>query len=256
MRRSISRSTSTGSTRPSRRGPGRRCRAGSRAGRRWSWCAGSAPLDLVGMDIVEVSPPFDHAEITALAAAHLAHDWLCVLAAKAGAPSRRSRWAVFRRLPLACRMPDPPSPRLRVHRPPAGSLPRVAGGAAGRGGRVRDRRHRRHLARQGDALRQVHARGPDVPADLDLPPDDRRRLRRHGHRQPVDRVRHGAEARLRGGDGEPLGRRRDAAGDPQRRGPLGPADRGGAAQRAEAGGRRSTRRRAGGRWWRRRWSST
>ena len=46
---------------------------------------GLAPLDLVGMDIVEVSPPFDHAEITALAAAHIAHDWLCVLAAKAGA---------------------------------------------------------------------------------------------------------------------------------------------------------------------------
>ena len=54
------------------------------------------------------------------------------------------------------------------------------GGPADRGGGVRDRRHRRHLARQGDALRQVHARGPDVPADLDLPPDDRRRLRRHG----------------------------------------------------------------------------
>ena len=37
------------------------------------------------MDIVEVSPPFDHAEITALAAATIAHDWLCVLAEQAGA---------------------------------------------------------------------------------------------------------------------------------------------------------------------------
>ena len=46
---------------------------------------GLGGLNLVGMDIVEVSPPFDHAEITALAAAHLAHDWLCLLAAKAGA---------------------------------------------------------------------------------------------------------------------------------------------------------------------------
>ncbi|WP_415012737.1 agmatinase [Amaricoccus sp.] len=46
---------------------------------------GLAGLSLVGMDLVEVSPPFDHAEITALAAAHLAHDWLCVLAAAAGA---------------------------------------------------------------------------------------------------------------------------------------------------------------------------
>ncbi len=46
---------------------------------------GLGSLDLVGMDIVEVSPPWDHAEITALAAAHLAHDWLCVLAERAGA---------------------------------------------------------------------------------------------------------------------------------------------------------------------------
>jgi len=42
-------------------------------------------LNLIGMDVVEVSPPYDHAEITALAAAHIAHDWLCLLAAKAGA---------------------------------------------------------------------------------------------------------------------------------------------------------------------------
>ncbi len=41
---------------------------------------GMAGLNLVGMDVVEVSPPFDHAEITAIAAAHLAHDWLCVVA--------------------------------------------------------------------------------------------------------------------------------------------------------------------------------
>ena len=46
-------------------------------------------LDLVGMEFVEVSPPFDHAEITALAAAHVAHDWLCVLAARAGAVPQR-----------------------------------------------------------------------------------------------------------------------------------------------------------------------
>jgi agmatinase len=46
---------------------------------------GLAPLDLVGMDVVEVAPPYDHAEITALAAAHVAHDFLCLLAMKAGA---------------------------------------------------------------------------------------------------------------------------------------------------------------------------
>ncbi len=46
---------------------------------------GLGPLNLIGMDVVEVSPPFDHAEITALAAAHVAHDWLCLLAEKKGA---------------------------------------------------------------------------------------------------------------------------------------------------------------------------
>ena len=41
--------------------------------------------NLIGMDIVEVSPPYDHAEISALAAATVAHDWLCLLAKKSGA---------------------------------------------------------------------------------------------------------------------------------------------------------------------------
>jgi agmatinase len=42
-------------------------------------------LNLIGLDVVEVSPPFDHAEISALAAATVAHDWLCLLSQKAGA---------------------------------------------------------------------------------------------------------------------------------------------------------------------------
>ena len=42
-------------------------------------------LDFVGMDVVEVSPPYDHAEVTALAAATLAQYYLCGLAAKRGA---------------------------------------------------------------------------------------------------------------------------------------------------------------------------
>ena len=46
---------------------------------------GLAGLNLIGMDLVEVSPPFDTSEITALAAAHVAHDWICVLAQAAGA---------------------------------------------------------------------------------------------------------------------------------------------------------------------------
>ncbi len=46
---------------------------------------GLGVLNLVGMDVVEVSPPFDHAEITAIAAATVAHDWLCLIAEKNGA---------------------------------------------------------------------------------------------------------------------------------------------------------------------------
>jgi agmatinase len=42
-------------------------------------------LDLVGMDVVEVSPAYDHAEITSIAAATLGHDYLCLLAVKKGA---------------------------------------------------------------------------------------------------------------------------------------------------------------------------
>lgn len=50
---------------------------------------GLEPLNLIGMDVVEVSPPYDHAEITALAAATVAHDWLCVLAKQKGAVESR-----------------------------------------------------------------------------------------------------------------------------------------------------------------------
>ena len=49
---------------------------------------GLAPLDLIGMDIVEVAPAYDHAEITAIAAANMAYDWLAVLAKKKGAPRK------------------------------------------------------------------------------------------------------------------------------------------------------------------------
>ena len=49
---------------------------------------GLAGLNLVGMDVVEVSPPFDRAEVTALAAATVAHQWLCLLAEARGAIRR------------------------------------------------------------------------------------------------------------------------------------------------------------------------
>ncbi len=39
---------------------------------------GLAGLDLVGADVVEVSPPYDHAAITALAAAHVVYDILAL----------------------------------------------------------------------------------------------------------------------------------------------------------------------------------
>lgn len=42
--------------------------------------AGLTALDIVGADVVEVSPPFDHAEITALAGATMAMNILCLWA--------------------------------------------------------------------------------------------------------------------------------------------------------------------------------
>lgn len=39
-----------------------------------------AEFNLVGFDVVEVAPAYDHAEITALAAAMIGHDMLCLLA--------------------------------------------------------------------------------------------------------------------------------------------------------------------------------
>ena len=37
-------------------------------------------VNMIAMDLVEVSPPYDHAQITALAAASVAYDWLGVMA--------------------------------------------------------------------------------------------------------------------------------------------------------------------------------
>jgi agmatinase len=45
---------------------------------------GLAGLDIVGIDVVEVSPPYDHGEITALAAASIAHELLAALAFRRG----------------------------------------------------------------------------------------------------------------------------------------------------------------------------
>jgi len=47
---------------------------------------GLAGLQIVGMDVVEVAPPFDHAEITSFAAASIAQELIC---AWVSAPSRK-----------------------------------------------------------------------------------------------------------------------------------------------------------------------
>ena len=39
-------------------------------------------MNLIGMDVVEVSPPYDHAEITALLAAFIAYDFIALYAAR------------------------------------------------------------------------------------------------------------------------------------------------------------------------------
>ncbi|MGC0143704.1 MULTISPECIES: agmatinase [unclassified Pseudactinotalea] len=43
---------------------------------------GLGDLNVVGADIVEVSPPYDHAQITAVAAAHIAYELLSIMAAQ------------------------------------------------------------------------------------------------------------------------------------------------------------------------------
>jgi agmatinase len=41
---------------------------------------GFTELNLVGMDVVEVAPAYDQSQITALAAAHIACDLICLFA--------------------------------------------------------------------------------------------------------------------------------------------------------------------------------
>ena len=43
-----------------------------------------ADVNLVGADLVEVAPVYDHAEITGIAAAHVAYELLSALAARTG----------------------------------------------------------------------------------------------------------------------------------------------------------------------------
>ena len=75
----------------SRPAPARPSRAGCCRARCCAPCAGSRrPVEVAGMDIVEVSPPYDHAEVTAMAANRVALEVISALAAKqqAGHPVR------------------------------------------------------------------------------------------------------------------------------------------------------------------------
>ncbi|MFT7476133.1 MAG: agmatinase [Verrucomicrobiales bacterium] len=49
---------------------------------------GLAEFNIVGMDVVEVAPVYDVSEVTAIAAATIAHDFICVQALRAGAESK------------------------------------------------------------------------------------------------------------------------------------------------------------------------
>jgi agmatinase len=49
---------------------------------------GLADLDLIGADVVEVSPAYDHAQLTALAAANVIYELLGMFAVRAAPPSR------------------------------------------------------------------------------------------------------------------------------------------------------------------------
>ncbi len=48
---------------------------------------GLGPLDLVGLDVVEVAPAYDNAEVTAIAGATIIYDQICLMALKRGAVS-------------------------------------------------------------------------------------------------------------------------------------------------------------------------
>ena len=47
-------------------------------------------LNIVGADVVEVAPAYDISEITAIAAATIAHDYICLLARQRGLASKEN----------------------------------------------------------------------------------------------------------------------------------------------------------------------
>ena len=79
--RSMCPSTSTCSTRRTRRAPARPEAGGLTSRELLNTLRGLVGLNVVGADIVEVAPAYDHAEITGIAAAHVGYELLSVLAA-------------------------------------------------------------------------------------------------------------------------------------------------------------------------------
>ena len=81
-------STSTSSTRPTRPGTGTPEPGGLSSREAMLILRGLAGLPIAGVDIVEVAPPYDHAELTALAAANLAYECLALFALSPGAGAK------------------------------------------------------------------------------------------------------------------------------------------------------------------------
>ena len=90
---------------------------------------GLAGLDVVGADIVEVSPPYDHAELTGIAAAHVGYELLSVLGPSISPGAMADRSTPGR----GPRQPGTPRarPRRRAQRDPA-----TWSGRTGRGHRA------------------------------------------------------------------------------------------------------------------------
>ena len=65
---------------PSERGPAAPEAGGMTSRELLNTLRGLVGLNVVGADIVEVAPAYDHAEITGIAAAHVAYELLSVLA--------------------------------------------------------------------------------------------------------------------------------------------------------------------------------
>uniref|UniRef100_UPI0036D7A52B arginase family protein n=1 Tax=Streptomyces rochei TaxID=1928 RepID=UPI0036D7A52B len=64
-------------------------RVGCMSAQALSIIRGLTSVDLVGADVVEVAPAYDHADITALVAAHVASELICLFRHRARAARHR-----------------------------------------------------------------------------------------------------------------------------------------------------------------------